>query len=811
VETKTEHTMSNKQEIYEIEVGNICPSPYQARKRFREDGLVELAGSVKEHGVIQPLVGRRIGGEVNVGVELVAGERRWRAAKLAGLSVVPVILRELSDAQAEEIMLIENLQREDLTALEEADGYARMLSLPGETEGTRLYTVARLAEVLGKPMMQIRQRLQLRRCPPVLLEALEAGVVSVSLAAIVGRVPADKDRERLASAVLKPTHQEVPLNYAQTLRLIREEYMVALKGADFDPAAEDLVPVEVDAEGERVRGGACGDCPFRSGVAADLKEELASGGGKGGGGKGGLDPNLCTLPACFRAKQNRAFEIKRSEATKDGLTVLGAAQAKKVFGGHNHSVAYDSEWVLAKEKPSWSDLNDDAARSRTWDSLAKETGAGRAIVQHPVTGKIVEVVAKKDVVERVKSARKKESSDVDPRAKEARAKELEKEKLEKLTTAEAVRDLMGVVQKRGVIEGTLEMVFNMALAESGADGMYFLGKWLEISLPKGKSGGGGRMYEDKIKEHVLATAVTMNDWLAWILVAMLAKGIKWHGLRDSDLRAGLKLYGIKVDEIERRAKALRKVSAGGKKKVEAEAANDRDVSAANELANEEIAKRGILEERNMGDGRGAAADQAATVLEVLKTDKSDFVDVLMGLTVLPSVPNEAGVFTKPVVVTYRRGKVWCSIKLACDEGHWYVGYQYGGKPIEKVNSGGGLPKIDWPHATRRDAVLDELEAMIDHLEAPYKGIIEDFKDVRVMVEAYEVPKVEESVDEVAKEVPEMGKPKAMPEAEKLAWESYLETGSIAEAATAAGVAVDTVKNWHKRRKWKALRAAELGV
>jgi hypothetical protein len=322
--------------------------------------------------------------------------------------------------------------------------------------------------------------------------------------------------------------------------------------------------------------------------------------------------------------------------------------------------------------------------------------------------------------------------------------------------------------------------------------------------------------EEKMKAYL--SAVKADGLLALCVVASVLDDVMWSGPeRAEDFQTIATAQGMDLKGIRKRVEkeVKRKLEAEAKA---AEAGEKEKVQRENRNAMEEIQRRTILEKD--GDSgsapshEGAEEAKAQRVLAVVTTEKAEFAENLMGLTVTPSVPNENGVFTAPVVVTYRRGKVWCSIELACDEGHWYVGYRYGGKPIEKVNSGGGLPNLNWSYASRREAVLHELQAMIEHLEVPFKGIIEDFKDVRALVELHEVVEVEKSVDEVAEvvaeEVPETGKRGAMPEAEKVAWESYLETGSIAEAAKAAGLAVDTVKNWHKRRKWKALRLATVG-
>src|SRR5438105_12135723 len=110
------------EKIRTVPLASITPSPLQPRKEFAHDALQELVDSIRQHGIIQPLVVR----PVNDRHELIAGERRWRAAQEAGLSEVPVIIRSASDRDVLELSLIENLQRADLNPIEEAQGYARL-------------------------------------------------------------------------------------------------------------------------------------------------------------------------------------------------------------------------------------------------------------------------------------------------------------------------------------------------------------------------------------------------------------------------------------------------------------------------------------------------------------------------------------------------------------------------------------------------------------------------------------------------------------------------------------------------------------
>jgi ParB family chromosome partitioning protein len=114
--------LDSGEKVHQISLANIVPSPLQPRKDFAHEALQELIDSIRQHGIIQPLIVRRVGARI----ELIAGERRWRAAQEAGLTQVPVIIRSASDLEVLELSLIENLQRADLNPIEEAQGYARL-------------------------------------------------------------------------------------------------------------------------------------------------------------------------------------------------------------------------------------------------------------------------------------------------------------------------------------------------------------------------------------------------------------------------------------------------------------------------------------------------------------------------------------------------------------------------------------------------------------------------------------------------------------------------------------------------------------
>jgi len=160
--------------VVEISVSEIGPSPYQPRSAINEESLEDLRQSIAEKGVLQPVIVRRHAGEF----QLVAGERRWRAARLAGLETVPAVVMRVSDSEALEIALIENLQREDLNAVDEAKGYRELLMRFNLTHED-------LARRIGKSRATITNCLRLLNLPDEVKRGLEEGKITVGHARAV--------------------------------------------------------------------------------------------------------------------------------------------------------------------------------------------------------------------------------------------------------------------------------------------------------------------------------------------------------------------------------------------------------------------------------------------------------------------------------------------------------------------------------------------------------------------------------------------------------------------------------------------------
>jgi ParB/RepB/Spo0J family partition protein len=176
-----------------VHIERIEPNPEQPRLVFEQEALDELAASIREHGVLQPILVRPLGPNT---YQIVAGERRWRASKQAGLATIPALIEEIDDDTALEIAIIENLQREDLTPLDEAAMFDRMVHQHG-------YSIRKLADKLGKDKGYLENRLRLADAPPEIRELVSLRKDSLSHAYELMKVEDPKKRRRLAAQVAR--------------------------------------------------------------------------------------------------------------------------------------------------------------------------------------------------------------------------------------------------------------------------------------------------------------------------------------------------------------------------------------------------------------------------------------------------------------------------------------------------------------------------------------------------------------------------------------------------------------------------------
>jgi ParB/RepB/Spo0J family partition protein len=316
---------TSQQQIALLPIGNLFPSPTNPRKRFDEAKLRELANSVKAIGIAQPLLVRayspmngnppsgRSFGDMLGHYEIVAGERRYRSAKLAELAEVPCFIRELTNQQVLHIQLIENLQRDDLHPIEEAEGYERLM-LEKDPDG-HPYTADTIATEIGKSRSYVFQRRKLLALCPDAREAFYDGKLDASTALLIARIPVEK----LQLQALKKLTEEAgwgnqfvatgdKMSFRRARALIQDEFMLDLDRAVFDPADAELLP----------KAGSCTACPQRTGNSRDLFDDVA-------------DDNICTDPVCNAMKKTAHVLRLQKQAEAEGAAVIKGKEAKKLI------------------------------------------------------------------------------------------------------------------------------------------------------------------------------------------------------------------------------------------------------------------------------------------------------------------------------------------------------------------------------------------------------------------------------------------------------------------------------------------------
>ena len=175
----------------EIPIDRVRPNPRQPRKRFDESALTELTDSIRASGVIQPIIVRRTGDAY----ELIAGERRWRSAKQAGLATIPAVVRDVTNAESLELALVENLLREDLNPIEAAEGYRQLLADFG-------WTQEQLGQRIGKDRSSIANALRLLRLPEPIQEDLRSGRLTMGHALSLLSLTSHEEQMKLRDRIL---------------------------------------------------------------------------------------------------------------------------------------------------------------------------------------------------------------------------------------------------------------------------------------------------------------------------------------------------------------------------------------------------------------------------------------------------------------------------------------------------------------------------------------------------------------------------------------------------------------------------------
>lgn len=338
--------------VASLPVAAIVASLSNPRKRFDETYIAELADSIKNHGLIQPITVRplsldalfafnrtRIETDERPTYEIVVGECRWRAAKLAGLAEIPAFWRELDDKQVLEIQVIENLQRRDVHPIEEAEGYQALIAKHG-------YNADQIAAKIGKSRSYVYGRLKFADLCRDAREAFYDGKLEASTALLIARIPGEALQKKAAKEVLNGYNGE-PLSYRAAQQQIRNRYTLNLAQATFKPDDADLLP----------KAGACSACPKLSGNFQDLFNDIK-------------DTDVCTDPDCFEAKRQARRDQLIAHAEKRKIPVFAGDKGREAINGEIEYVSLDEE------------VEDDA-EGRTYRQILGDKAPVTAVIEFP--------------------------------------------------------------------------------------------------------------------------------------------------------------------------------------------------------------------------------------------------------------------------------------------------------------------------------------------------------------------------------------------------------------------------------------------
>lgn len=296
--------------IQEISIDRIKPSKANPRRRLDEAALSELASNIKTHGVLQPILIRPVNSN---GYEIVCGERRWKASKTAGKETIPARIVNLTDGEALELAVIENLQRENVHELDEALGYKTLIK-----QNPELYTVENIALKVGRSVSYVYQRLRLAELTSNVQAAFYAGKLTAGHAVEIARLqPRDQERafeecfpgHRTTKAVLRDKDPR-PISVRELRDWIQREIHLSLANAPFDVNDLNLVPT----------AGPCSTCPKRSGSNPLLFADSIK------------RADICTDRECFQQKRDALVHIRIKEVEAAGEKPMKVSDSYVYYG-----------------------------------------------------------------------------------------------------------------------------------------------------------------------------------------------------------------------------------------------------------------------------------------------------------------------------------------------------------------------------------------------------------------------------------------------------------------------------------------------
>ncbi len=353
-----------------LSLGLISPSLTNPRKTFDAVKLAELADSIKASGVHQPVLVRplpqsrlldtfrnRGDGNPLPTHELVAGERRYRACKLAGVETIPALIRDLTDNQVLEIQIIENLQRDDLSALEEAEGYESLCQATGISKED-------VGAKIGKSRAYVYGRLKLLDLSMECKDQLRAGTIDISRAQLIARIPDSKLQIKALKEATRKDYQDETPSVRTFQKWLHSNVMLRLENAPFRITDAHLVE----------SAGSCKVCPKRTGANPDLFADVQS-------------ADICTDPACYNSK---------IAADRENMLSIAAAKGMRLIDGEEAHACFYSQYqpTLKGYSPLSQERQDvaDGVQPATLRELLGKDATGTVLIENPWSKELIAAV-----------------------------------------------------------------------------------------------------------------------------------------------------------------------------------------------------------------------------------------------------------------------------------------------------------------------------------------------------------------------------------------------------------------------------------
>lgn len=506
---------------------DVVPSKTNPRKRFAQEKLDELAESIKKHGILQAILVRPLPADPDTKVEIIAGERRWRASGIAGLSHVPVRIIHVNDLDMLELQIIENLQRQDLHELEEAESYEALLDAH---KGDPAYGVDQIAAKVGKSRAYVYARLKLCALGTKARAAFYDGELNASTALLLARIPVPDLQLTALKEITKGRWNNGPMSYREAAQHIQSTYMLRLDQAKFKINDATLLP----------SAGACGECPKRTGANPDLFSDVGR-------------ADVCTDPTCFNAKKDAHSERLRLAAKESGLEIITGKDAQKAKP-HSYSdelVGYvrpgDHCWQVEGNKTYAKLLGKDAPQP----VMIEDPHKGEMIKAYPLDAVKAALRDKGHEISRSKSAHNDKSRKEEEKVKAMRAHR--KTVLQRIHDAARERMASGET----LSHDDLRLIASHALDRLASDHEGPIKEMWQISRARDAD----RTEKlDSLQPSDLALLL-----LDLALVSHTAVSVYWNQAEPKELWAVAKRYGIDPAAVKReldaQARAKRKAKA----------------------------------------------------------------------------------------------------------------------------------------------------------------------------------------------------------------------------------------------------------